>query len=57
MDLISAVGNNLCFFIFMLESLQKCYVDVFKGYVELVIHPLTPNLQRVCINSKQCRIF
>ena len=30
---------------------------VLKGYVELVIHPLTPHLQRVCINSKQCRIL
>jgi len=38
-------------------SVICCYVVVFKGYVELVIHPLTPNLQRVCINSKQCRII
>ena len=30
---------------------------VLKGYVELTIHPLTANLQRVCINSKQCRIL
>ncbi|XP_076092140.1 transcription initiation factor TFIID subunit 2-like isoform X2 [Mytilus galloprovincialis] len=27
------------------------------GYVELAIHPLVPNLRRVKINSKQCRIY
>lgn len=32
-------------------------IQIFQGYVELVIHPLRQDLKRVKINSKQCRIL
>lgn len=30
---------------------------LLQGYVELLIHPLKPDLKRLKINSKQCHIF
>lgn len=29
----------------------------FQGYVELLVHPLQPDLRRIKINSKQCHIL